>query len=68
MRRFILSCILILSASVAFGQNRGFEKAVEATGGIGYDYKAFDTTLGSAGSEMRHVLAGKFSIHLGFRF
>ena len=188
MRRFILSCILILSASVAFGQNKGFEKAVEATGGIGldkyqkfsfsmnfvggyrindyffvgagagyeyhsgagnsyhgtsndvrnnikvfgrlkanltatkvspffavdlganfglssneikmangfyfepcfgcdfalspkqaiyvmlgyngigYDYKAFDTTLGSAGSEMRHVLAGKFSIHLGFRF
>ena len=36
--------------------------------GIGYDYKAFDTTLGSAGSEMRHVLAGKFSIHLGFKF
>ena len=36
--------------------------------GIGYDYKAFDTTLGSAGSEMRHILAGKFSIHLGFKF
>ena len=36
--------------------------------GIGYDYKAFYTTLGSAGSEMRHVFAGKFSIHLGFKF
>ena len=36
--------------------------------GQGYDYEAFDTTLGSAGSEMRHVLAGKFTIHLGFRF
>lgn len=36
--------------------------------GIGYDYEAFDTTLGGAGSEMRHVLAGKFSILLGFKF
>lgn len=36
--------------------------------GIGYDYEAFDTTLGSSGYEMRHVLAGKFAIHLGFRF
>lgn len=36
--------------------------------GIGYDYEAFDTTLGSAGSEMRHALAGKFAIHVGFRF
>ena len=68
MRIFILSCILILYASVAFGQNRGFEKAVEATGGICGDYNAYDTTLGGAGSEMRHVLVGKFSIHLGFRF
>ena len=36
--------------------------------GIGYDYETFDTTLGGAGSEMCHVLAGKFSIHLGFKF
>lgn len=39
-----------------------------AYNGIGYDYEAFDTTLGSAGHEMRHALAGKFAIHLGFRF
>lgn len=36
--------------------------------GIGYDYKAFDTTLGSAGSEMRHLVAGKFAFHIGFKF
>lgn len=36
--------------------------------GQGYDYHAFDTTLGSTSDEMRHVLAGKFSIHLGFKF
>lgn len=36
--------------------------------GIGYDYESFDTTLGSAGNEMRHVLAGKFALHLGFKF
>lgn len=36
--------------------------------GIGYDYKAFDTTLGSSGNEMRHVLSGKFTIHFGFKF
>lgn len=36
--------------------------------GQGYDYRAFDTTLGSTSDEMRHVLAGKFSIHLGFKF
>ena len=36
--------------------------------GQGYDYRAFDTTLGSTSDEMRHVLAGKFAIHLGFKF
>ena len=36
--------------------------------GIGYDYEAFDTTLGSAGYEMRHALAGKLAIHIGFKF
>ena len=36
--------------------------------GQGYDYRAFDTTLGSTSDEMRHALAGKFSIHLGFKF
>ena len=42
MRRFILSCILILSAFASFAQNKGFEKAVEATGGIGLDkYQKF---------------------------
>ncbi|MDR9824340.1 hypothetical protein RCJ22_01810, partial [Vibrio sp. FNV 38] len=42
MRRFILSCIFILSAAVAFGQTKGFEKSVEATGGIGLDkYQKF---------------------------
>lgn len=68
MRKLILCAIIAMASISAFAQNKGFEKAVEATGGIGYDYKAFDTTLGSAGSEMRHVLAGKFSIHLGFKF
>ena len=42
MRRFILSCILILSAFASFAQNKGFEKAVEVTGGIGLDkYQKF---------------------------
>lgn len=36
--------------------------------GIGYDYMAFDTTLGSSGYEMRHVPSGKFTIHFGFKF
>ncbi len=36
--------------------------------GIGYNYEAFDTTLGSAGYEMRHALAGKLAIHIGFKF
>ena len=35
--------------------------------GQGYDYRAFDTTLGSTSDEMRHALAGKFSIHLGLK-
>ena len=36
--------------------------------GVGYDYEAFDTTFGSSGYEMCHVLSGKFTIHFGFKF
>lgn len=36
--------------------------------GQGYDYKAFDTTLGDSEDEIRHIVAGKFSVHIGFKF
>lgn len=68
MKKLIICAIIAMASISAFAQNKGFEKTVEATGGIGYDYEAFDTTLGSSGYEMHHVLAGKFAIHLGFRF
>lgn len=51
----------------AIGSNQSIY-LILAYNGIGYDYESFDTTLGSAGYEMRHTLAGKFAIHLGFRF
>lgn len=36
--------------------------------GQNYEYKWFDTSLGSSGDEMKQELAGKFSINVGFNF
>lgn len=35
MRKLILCAIIVMASISAFAQNKGFEKAVEATGGIG---------------------------------
>lgn len=42
MRKLILCAIIAMASISAFAQNKGFEKAVEATGGIGLDkYQKF---------------------------
>lgn len=36
--------------------------------GVQYQYKAFDTTYGSSGVELRKTMAGAFCVHTGFKF
>ena len=42
MKKLIICAIIAMASISAFAQNKGFEKAVEATGGIGLDkYQKF---------------------------